>query len=295
MSKEQVVVVKRNVEFIFALIASILGFGSGVFVFVFGGIASAFGASSGIMVLGVSGILFSIIGFVSCAIVKDQAKLAGTMMIVAGLGGAIVNGGFYILPAIMFLIAGIVALVKHDKGYKFDTKEKMKVGITAVVGLILIIILANAGFGSKAELDSQNQTINSTEQNLCVSLKQFPMTKYESNNPYSTSTIEYEVKYKLDYNYPNPEVDGFIVEPDMDLGYSNSVYCYKGTKTGENPNYWYCGTFKLTKNILNTDGTIKEKQTFYAKTVFDEQESYLKTVCFPDSWDFTADWTKEVN
>jgi hypothetical protein len=316
MVKEQTVIIKRNVEFIFSLIASILGFGSGVFVLAFGGLASVFGASSGIMVLGIAGIIFSIIGFVSCAIVKDQAKLAGTMMLVAGFGGAIVNGGFYLLPAIMFLIAGIIALVKHDKGYKFDNKEKMKVGITAVIGLILIIILANAGFGAESKTDKNQQNsdylveingdsadsfstdlINEVPEKdyPCVSLKQFPMTKYESSNPYSTSTIEYEVKYKLDYNYPNPEVEGFIVEPDFDLGYSDSVYCNKGTKTGENPNYWYCGTFKLTKNILDNDGTIKDKQIFNAKIVFDDQENYIKTMCFPNSWDFTEDWTKEVN
>lgn len=313
MTKE--VTIKRNVEFIFSLIASILGFGSGVFVLAFGGLASIFGASEGIMVLGISGIIFSIIGFVSCAIVKDQAKLAGAMMLVAGLGGAIVNGGFYLLPAIMFLIAGIIALVKHDKGYKFDNKEKMKVGITLVVGIILIIILANAGFGAKSGID-KNGEINSTEQNNsvsdymttntdskedvseknhpCVSLKQFSMTKYE-NSIYSTSTIEYEVKYKVDYKSSNPEVEGFVVEADADMGYSDSVICHKGENTGENPNNWYCGTFKLTKNILDNDGTIKDKQTFNAKTVFDEQGNYLKTMCFQDSWDFTDNWTKEVN
>lgn len=141
MTKEKVVVIKRSVEFIFSLIASILGFGSGVFVLLFGGLATVFGASDMIMVLGFSGIIFSIVGFIACAIVKHQAKLAGTMMLFAGLGGAIVNGGFYFLPAILFWIAGIMALVRNDKGYVFNKSEKTKILIAVIAGILLIVLL----------------------------------------------------------------------------------------------------------------------------------------------------------
>jgi len=292
MSNEQVVIIKRNVEFVFSLIASILGFGSGVFVFLFGGIASAFGASGMIMVLGISGILFAIIGFVACAIVKHDAKFAGTMMIIAGLGGAIVNGGFYFLPAILFWIAGIMALVKKDKGYKFTKTEKLKVGITAIAGIIIIVLLmvwagnVDKNNTNKGIFSDNNSDLNKT----CISLNQFHLSKYTGYGDY-----DFQVNLKSDSAMSFPEVSGYTVKIDNDFSSNiDFAYCKKGSSEGENPNYYYCGTFLLSKNILNTDGTIKEKETLYERMVFDSSSlQYIKTECLSDS--FMAEKIGEVN
>lgn len=127
---------------------------------------------------------------------------------------------------------------------------------------------------------------------FCISLKGFPITNYISNNPYSTSDIEYEVKYKLNYNDPNPIINGYEVSNSFSSQYTLSVFCKKGSLEGQNPNYWYCGNFKLTKNILDNSNTIIYISKIYAESVFDDSLNYVKTICIDN--EYYENWKIEV-
>lgn len=105
---------KRTAEFVLGLIGGIIGIISSVIALFVGGIGSAFGAEGAGTVtgLGWAATLLSILAIVGAAIVKGKPKLAGIMLIIAGIGGFISISMFYIIPGILILIAGIMALVR---------------------------------------------------------------------------------------------------------------------------------------------------------------------------------------
>ena len=108
---------KRTAEFVLGLIGGIVGFGGAILALLFGGIGSAFNADGASMIsnLGWSAIIFSIIGIVGAAMVNSKTKLAGWMMIVSAIGGVISISLFYLLPFVLLVLAGLMALLKKDK------------------------------------------------------------------------------------------------------------------------------------------------------------------------------------
>jgi len=137
-----------------------------------------------------------------------------------------------------------------------------------------------------------DHSVVADKEKICISLKQFPITKYKSNNPYNSIDIKYEVKYKLNYNDPNPIINGYEVSNSFISQYNSSVFCTKGSLEGQNPNYWYCGNFKLIKNILDDSNTIIYKSNIYAKSVFDNLLNYVKTVCSDN--EYFKNWQMEI-
>lgn len=107
----------RTTEFILGLIGGIFGIISALMALFIGSAATAIGASGGSSVscLGIVALILSILGLVGGCIVKSKTKLAGIFMIVAAVGGFICVSMFYILPGILLLIGGIMALVKKNK------------------------------------------------------------------------------------------------------------------------------------------------------------------------------------
>lgn len=152
-------------------------------------------------------------------------------------------------------------------------------------------------FDYEVPIYCDNKDIDKTEvaepEQICVSLKQFPITKYFDYFSYIDSDIEYEVKYKPDSNAKNPIVDGFEITSDIGSSYSDSVFCHKGNNTGENVNYWYCGDFKLIKTILDNNGTVLYTQYIYANSVFDSNLKYVKTICMDST--LYPNWILEIN
>ena len=100
-----------------------LAFFLGLFGGIIGVIAASFSISGGnggllglsgasmIMALGISAILFSVLGIVGGTRVKKDPKIAGYYMIIAAIGGLFCLSLNFILPFILLLIAGIVAIV----------------------------------------------------------------------------------------------------------------------------------------------------------------------------------------
>ena len=101
-----------TVEFILGLIGGIIGFLAGFAAIAIGGLGSAMSVNgaSGIIGLGIGAIIFSIIGIIGAAIVKNKTKIAGYLMIISAIGGLICVSAFYILSFVLLIIAGLMAV-----------------------------------------------------------------------------------------------------------------------------------------------------------------------------------------
>lgn len=99
--------------FAMGLIAGIFGIISSLFAMFLGGVATAFGASSGETVtnLGWAALILSVVGIVGAAMAKSKPKLAGWLMIVAGIGGLISVSMYYILSTILFVVGGFMGVL----------------------------------------------------------------------------------------------------------------------------------------------------------------------------------------
>lgn len=108
---------KRTAEFVLGLLGGIFGFFGAFLGLIVGGIGSAFKASGASTISYLAGfaIIFSIIGIVGAALVKSKPKLGGWFMIVSAVGGLICISLFYLLPFVLLLIGGLMALIRKEK------------------------------------------------------------------------------------------------------------------------------------------------------------------------------------
>ncbi len=104
----------RKTEFTWGLIGGIIGVIVAFIALAIGGVAGAFNAEGASMVvsLGWFALLFAIIGIVGGALVKNHTKVGGWLMIVGAIGGIISISIFYILPCVLLIIGGLMALIK---------------------------------------------------------------------------------------------------------------------------------------------------------------------------------------
>jgi hypothetical protein len=105
----------RTAEMVLGIIGGIFGIVVGLAEGAIGGLGEALNVhgATGLYGFAVLTIIASIIGIVGAALVGTRAKTAGALMIAAVILGLI--GGllfFFILPAILLGIAGILALVR---------------------------------------------------------------------------------------------------------------------------------------------------------------------------------------
>lgn len=104
----------RTAELVLGIIGGVFGFFASIFAMVFGGMISIFGAGNLITWLGFFAMIFSIVGLVGGCITKNNRKTGGWMMVGSAIAGTISIGGFFILPGLLFLIGGIMALARKE-------------------------------------------------------------------------------------------------------------------------------------------------------------------------------------
>ncbi|MGD7063195.1 DUF4064 domain-containing protein [Bacillus altitudinis] len=107
---------KRTTEFVLGLIGGIFGFFGAMSAIAFGGLDAAFSESgtSQITGLGWAAMLFSILAIVASVIVKKKAKLGGILLLVSAVGGIISISMFFILPAVLIIIAGCMGVFRKE-------------------------------------------------------------------------------------------------------------------------------------------------------------------------------------
>jgi hypothetical protein len=103
-----------------ALILGILGglggLAGAIFVLVFGGIGIVLGGEGAktIVGLGWAAIPISFIGIIGAAMATTKAKIAGTLMLLSGIGGFIAISAGYLIGGPFLIIGGILALVARN-------------------------------------------------------------------------------------------------------------------------------------------------------------------------------------
>ena len=110
----------RTAELVLGIIGGIFGIFGAIFAMTVGGIGATFGAGNTISWLGFSAMIFSVIGLVGSTITKGKRKLGGWLMVGSAVGGTISISAFYILPGLLLLIGGVMALFRKED----DNNEK---------------------------------------------------------------------------------------------------------------------------------------------------------------------------
>ncbi|MGL5648104.1 MAG: DUF4064 domain-containing protein [Clostridium sp.] len=109
---------KRTTEFVLALLGGIFGIFGAFGALMIGGIGQAFQASGSesVTVTGWIALIVSIVAIVFSVILKtpSKTKLSGIILIICAVVGFICIFMFYILPAVLILIAGIMCLIKKN-------------------------------------------------------------------------------------------------------------------------------------------------------------------------------------
>lgn len=103
----------RVAAIIIGVIGSFTGFIAGVLALTVGGIATAFGAEdSGLVVnLSLGAIAASVVGLTGAALAAAKPRLSAALMMVSSVAGVISISAFYVLPAILLVIASILAFI----------------------------------------------------------------------------------------------------------------------------------------------------------------------------------------
>ncbi|OMG02699.1 hypothetical protein BK146_00985 [Paenibacillus sp. FSL R7-0333] len=103
--------------FAMGLIGGITGIIASLLAMAIGGVDAAFSDSgtSSITGLAVSALLFSILGIVGSAFSKSKPKLAGYLMLVSGVAGAISISLFYVLSGVLLIVAGFMGVLSKKK------------------------------------------------------------------------------------------------------------------------------------------------------------------------------------
>lgn len=101
-------------------------------------------------------------------------------------------------------------------------------------------------------------------------------------NVFEWKSITGSKYFRLNYSYNEESVEGY------NLSWSFYVQCEKGTKEGENVNYWYCGknpdfwgdNIHFEKKIISPEGNITKHINKKAYSVYDKNFNFIETVCF---------------
>lgn len=102
----------RTTEMVLGILGGVIGFGGAIFALMFGAVDEAIsGGSSEVSGAGWAAFLFSILAIIAGVVVKFKPKLGGWLMIVSGVGGLISISLFYVLPALLLILAGLMGKI----------------------------------------------------------------------------------------------------------------------------------------------------------------------------------------
>ncbi|MDP9212107.1 MAG: DUF4064 domain-containing protein [bacterium] len=105
----------RGGEIALAIIGGVFGLGGALFAITVGAVDESLNAETATSTATVGGwaaMGFSALAIVSAFFVKSRAKVAGWLLLVSAIGGLVSISFFYIIPFILLLIAGLMALLR---------------------------------------------------------------------------------------------------------------------------------------------------------------------------------------
>lgn len=97
---------------VMGIIGGIFGILSSILAMIVGGLGSAISIDGAdeVIIQGFIAMLFSILGIIAGAISKNKPKMSGWLLLISGVGGFISIALFYIISAILFIVAGFMGV-----------------------------------------------------------------------------------------------------------------------------------------------------------------------------------------
>lgn len=104
------------------LAGGILGLLMGFFALIASGIAALLSVGNPLALFHSSWIamLLGAVGVIGSFVTKMQELVGGATMLVSGSLGASLVGGFYLIPSIILLVAGLVSILEYFKMWQWE-------------------------------------------------------------------------------------------------------------------------------------------------------------------------------
>jgi len=133
---------ERTIEFVLGFIGGLCGFFGAVIALVIGGIAGLLGSAGASLIsnLAYIAMVFSGLGIVGSALVRDKPKLGGILMIISAIGGVVSISFYYSLSSILLLTAGLMGLIKKKTGEEKKENKTVKNEIKKVNWILCLIM-----------------------------------------------------------------------------------------------------------------------------------------------------------
>jgi len=273
----------KKTSMILGIIGGVAGLLGAAFAFFAGGLVAAFGGGGDIATASLIAVGLSILGIVGAAMVNQNHRTSGYMMLVAGIDGLIAISAGYFIAGPLFIIAGILALKSAKKAK--DPFNKKNLIIWIVVGVVVVIILmmnyssegvSQEGTGSVVTGDGQVTTDNTKkDKNACPDITQVA-SKYDfkwAESDAGHNTLYLYADFILDMNFSDDYK--LANKPDLSEYLRDYVVCKKGEESGESIKKLYCKPIyvyepMLEKQNIDSDGNIISTDTKYIKAfIFD--------------------------
>ncbi|MGC4379335.1 DUF4064 domain-containing protein [Fictibacillus sp. Mic-4] len=112
----------RTAEFVFGLLGGVFGIAASVFALILGEIDASINGTgtSSIFEIGAVALVLSLIAIAGAIIVKSRPTIGGILMLVSAVGGLMSIVLFYLLPALLLGIGGLMALIGKKNPYPFE-------------------------------------------------------------------------------------------------------------------------------------------------------------------------------
>ncbi|QJC96952.1 hypothetical protein HC660_24780 [Bacillus mojavensis] len=112
---------KRTIEFFLSLTGSLLGVVASIlalgiaYLDLFFHLIRYFEMTSDLLVGAWGSLIFSCVGFTASIVVLFKPRLSSVLLFISGIGGLICIDWFYLIPAVLMIISGIMVFVRKEK------------------------------------------------------------------------------------------------------------------------------------------------------------------------------------
>ena len=180
----------RTISGIVAIIAVIIGVIEGLNVVSLSGIVPDF------VFYGSLAIIIAILGILGIYISKMNIKIAAIQYMILGIGLFIIIGNYGVIGCVMFIVAGVLAIVEYmqTKPEVIDNDKKITLIPVLTVIIIILFLLITAGLGV---LDSMTASDSVSLSGLSASI----------SNEYGTTSGDLTGTLNIDKDFDYVEVN----------------------------------------------------------------------------------------
>ncbi len=179
---------------------------------------------------------------------------------------------------LVFTALGLVGIAYLVRRFRIT-----KAILWSSVVIVILILFLTQNSNQQSVIYSSNQKMDIKTSNILESIKSILPASISKECPQINVPLKEGIAPFIDIE----EYDGWKVDSYFS---TFNIHCYKGSREGQNPDYWYCGEGAsvefpiafMQKTMINSDGSIGKtiRQSFYS--IYDNNQQFVKTVCGED-------------